>query len=98
MSVLGPKSPAGAAVEPVAPAVGAKQSTTAKVLVTEHEVVFSTAAAASGSLAPTQRSRPGAALTATIRRMLLRKPRRHYPLREPLYMEAARMSREMDRL
>jgi hypothetical protein len=72
--------------------------THAPVLITEQEVVFSTAAAQ----APSRARRRWLRRTwiAAIGRILrpLPEPKSHYPRREPAYFEAARMSREMDRL
>lgn len=74
------------------------QSTTTRVLVTEQEVVFGTAAAALVSPATTHRHWPGARLTAAIARIHIRlpEPRPIYPRREASYFEVARMSRAMD--
>jgi hypothetical protein len=97
-----PESRAAPTAETVPPAVGSEQNTPEAVLITEQEVVFSTAAALSVPPTTAQHRWLAAALIATIRRMWLTKPtrpRRHYHLsREPFYMEEARMSREMHRL
>jgi hypothetical protein len=70
-----------------------------RVLVTEQEVVFSTAAATSVP-AMTRHHRLATTLTAAISRIhiALPEPRPHYPRRELNYFEATRMSREMDHL
>src|ERR1700688_4867975 len=70
----------------------------APVLITEHHVAFSTAAAA--PVATTRRRWLHTTLMAGVGRILteLTQPRPHYPRREPSYFEAARMSRAMDRL
>jgi hypothetical protein len=68
------------------------------VLITHQQIAFSTAAAVSvGS------GRRGWLHTASLARIgrivsALGQPGPHYPRREPTYFEAARMSREMDRL
>jgi hypothetical protein len=83
-----------AAVEPVTEEVTQKP-----VLITEQEVVFSTAAAV--------RVRPANAhrgLIAVLRGIFVNstataeKPRRHYPPRRHSYLEHAAMAREMHRL
>jgi len=68
----------------------------APVLISDQQVVFSTAAARH---APPHRRRRITTLVATFGRFLggLLEPRPYYPRCEP-YLEAARMSREMDRL
>jgi hypothetical protein len=70
----------------------------APVLVTENQVVFSTAAAA--PVGSTRRRWLDATLTGGLVRILaaLTQPRPLYPRREAAYFEAARMSRAMDRL
>jgi hypothetical protein len=69
----------------------------APVLITEHQVAFSTAAAR--PVASTRRG-VGTALMAGLGRILiaLTRPRPHQPRRQLAYFEAARMSRAMDRL
>jgi hypothetical protein len=68
------------------------------VLITEREVAFSAAAAA--STAPNHRRWLDSTGLAGVGRMLsaLTQPRQHCPRRERDYFEAARMSRAMDRL
>lgn len=75
-------------------------STRAPVLITEREVVLSTAAALSAPAVPVRRRWLSPTLIAVFRRILnpLPEPKPHYPRRESSYLEAARMSREMDRL
>lgn len=70
----------------------------APVLVTEHHVAFSTAAAA--GVATTRRRWLHTTVMASLGRILteLTQPRPHHPRREPSYLEAARMSRAMERL
>lgn len=70
------------------------------VLITEHEVVFTTAAAALVPPAPTHRHWPGITLIAAIRHIhiALPAPRPIYARRDATYFESARMSRLMDRL
>jgi hypothetical protein len=76
------------------------QSTTTRVLVTENEVLLSTAAAISVPPATARHRRLGATLIAAIGRIHIQvpEPRPRYPRREANYFEAARMSRAMDRL
>jgi hypothetical protein len=76
------------------------QSTTTQVLVTENEVLLSTAAAISGRPATARHRRLGATLIAAFGHIdiQLPEPRPRYPRREANYFEAARMSRAMDRL
>jgi hypothetical protein len=70
----------------------------APVLITEREVLFTTAAAVSARSAGPLCL--GITLIARLDRMMtaLTQPRPRYPRREPVYFEAARMSREMERL
>ena len=76
----------------------AAQSHPAPVLITEQQVAFSTAAAASVA-ANRRRWLDTAVLTGLVHILAeLRDPRPHCPHREPSYMESARMSRAMDRL
>lgn len=69
------------------------------VLITEHEVAFSTAAAVA-----LPRSKPSHGLIAAVRAMFQTAPEdarpvpRHYPPRRPAYLEHAAMAREMRRL
>ena len=78
--------------------VGSAHPGPAGVLVTEKEVVFSTAAALSVP-ATTRHHRLATTLIAAISRIhiALPEPRPHYPRRRD-YFEAAEMSREMDHL
>jgi hypothetical protein len=80
---------------PTAAAAGQKHP---PVLITEQQIAFSTAAAV--SVGSGRRGRLHTALMARLGRILsaLEQPGPHYPRREPTYFEAARMSREMDRL
>jgi hypothetical protein len=70
------------------------------VLITEQEVVFSTALAAAAPPATTHRHWPGTTLVAAIARIHigLPEPRPCYPRREASYFEGGRMSRQMDHL
>jgi hypothetical protein len=90
-----PGSTAKPDIGPSSSAVGSTQ-----VLITEEEVVLSTAAAISVPPATTRRRWLEATLGAAIGRILttVPEPRPHYPQREPIFFEAARMSREMDHL
>jgi hypothetical protein len=83
-----------------APSVHPTQHGPTKVLVTEQEIAFATAAAISAPPATTRHRRLGATLIAAIGRIHIALPeaRSHYPRRDPSYIEAARMSREMDHL
>ena len=74
------------------------QSTTTRVLVTENEVLLSTAAAISVPPATARGRRLAATLIGKIGHIQLPEPRPRYPRREANYFEAARMSRAMDRL
>ena len=68
----------------------------AAVLITEQQVAFSTAAAA--SLAPTRRRRWTAIVSNGLGRILaVLTKRRSDTARERSYIQTARMSREMDR-
>ena len=69
------------------------------MLVTENQLAFSTAAAAA-PVGSTRRPWLYTTLMADLRRILtaLTQPRPSQPHRELPYFEAARMSREMDRL
>jgi hypothetical protein len=84
-----------AAVEPVTE----EEVTQTPVLITEREVVFSTAAAVPVRPAKTRRG-----LIAVLRGILVNptanaeKPRRHYPPRRNSLMEHTAMAREMHRL
>ena len=83
-----------AAVEPVT-----EEVTQTPVLITEQEVVFSTAAAVPVRPAKTRRG-----LTAVLRGILVsptanaEKSRRHYPPRRNSLLEHTAMAREMHRL
>jgi hypothetical protein len=68
------------------------------VLITEQQIAFSTASAV--SVGSARRGRLHTALLARHGRIrsVLGQPRPHYPRREPTHFEAARMSREMNRL
>ena len=70
----------------------------APVLITENQVAFSTAAAA--PVRSTRRRWLDTTLMGGLGRILtaLTQPRPLYPRRELAYLEAARMSRAMDRL
>jgi hypothetical protein len=85
-------------VEPVRSRAAVMLPPPTPALVTEHEVALSTAAAA-GS-ATTRRRWLHTSMMARIGRVLaaLSQPGVHYPRRGPSYIEAARMSRAMDRL
>jgi hypothetical protein len=99
MSHLLPGSTATPDIGSAPSAVGSTQRGTTQVLVTEHELAFSTAAAI--SVPPTTiRRQLGATLSAAIGRIHipLPEPRPIYPRRERNYFEATRMSREMDHL
>jgi hypothetical protein len=89
--------------ELVSPAVDTTQSATTPVVATEREVVFSTTAALSVPPATIRRRWAGASVMAGIRRLVittLAEPPRRRPLGPSTRasLEAARMSREMDRL
>jgi hypothetical protein len=84
------------------PVTSVANSTEAQVLITEQQVLLSTAAAVALPPAKTRRwSYPIEAVSAALRAMFAasEKPpaRRHYPKRHG-YLENALMSREMDRL
>jgi hypothetical protein len=100
MSHLLPASTATPDVGSASSAVGSTQHSPTRVLVTEQEVAFSTAAAISVPPAATRHRRLGTTLIAAIGRIhiALPEPRPHYLRRDPNYFEAARMSRAMDRL
>lgn len=90
---------AGPGVPGVGPAplpVSFTPCTSTPVLISEQQVVFSTAAA---RRTPMHRRWRVTTLIAAFRRLrVLPEPRPCYPRREPDYLEWARMSREMDRL
>jgi hypothetical protein len=83
-----------AAVEPVA-----EEMSQTPVLITEQEVVFSTAAAV-----PVRRTNTRRGLIAVLRGIFVNpttnaeKPRRHYPPRRNSLLEHTAMAREMHRL
>ena len=83
-------------IEDAEPTVAKDGTSRSPVVITEQQVVFSTAAAISSRPASISRR-----LIDTIRGVgvaMQRPPaRRHYPQRSS-YLESARMSREMDRL
>ena len=84
------------------PVTSVTNTTEAPALITEQQVLFSTAAAVAPPPAKTRRwSYPVQAVSAALRAMFAasEKPpaRRHYPKRHR-YLENALMSREMDRL
>jgi hypothetical protein len=97
-------SPATPDVGAAPPSAGTPQPDSTLVLVTEQEVVFSTAAALSSPPATIHRRWPhptlSPRLSAAIRRIVtpLPEPRPYYPRREANYYEAARMAREMEHL
>jgi hypothetical protein len=99
MSHVPPAPAATPAVEQAQSAVCTAQHGRAGIVVSEQEVVFSTAAAISVQ-ATTRRRRLATTLTATIGRihLALPEPRPIYPRRGCNYVEAARMSREMGHL
>ncbi len=70
------------------------------VLISEQEVLFNTAVAASVSPATTHRHWPGAALATAIGHIYFRlpEPRPIYPGHEAGYFEGGRMSRMMEHL
>jgi hypothetical protein len=70
----------------------------APVLITENQIAFSTAAAA--PVASIRRRWLGTTLMGGLGRILtaLTQPRQHQKQRDLAYLEAARMSRAMDRL
>jgi hypothetical protein len=89
--------------KPAAPAIGptpSAVSATTPVLISEHEVVFSTAVAAVAPPATTHRHWPAARLIAAVSHIhiALPEPRPIYPRVEASYFEAARLSRQMDHL
>jgi hypothetical protein len=92
--------PAAPDVEPAPSAVSSTRHASTPLLITEHEVVFSTAVAAAAPPATTHRHWPGTTLVAAIARIHigLPEPRPCYPRREASYFEAARMSRQLDHL
>jgi hypothetical protein len=87
-----------------APGAGEAQRPTtaspAPVPITEHQVMFATAAA--GAAWQTAAARPPWLIVLwqrlSLRSSAQRQPRRHYPPRRPSYIEQAAMAREMERL
>jgi hypothetical protein len=84
------------------PVTSATNSTEAQALITEQQVLFSSAAAVALPPAKTRRfsdtiQAVSAALRATFAASDKPRARRHYPKRYG-YIESALMSREMDRL
>ena len=84
-------------VKPAASAGSLAPCAAAPVLISERQVVFSTAAARHR---PIHRRWKIITLFAALDRIRsgLLEPRAHYRRHEPAYLEAARMLREMDRL
>lgn len=97
MSHVSPVSLERPGFESVPPTAAVRRPTPTPVLITEHEVAFSTAA---GTDHTTRRRWLDTTLLADLGRIFtaLTEPRPNYPRREPNYFEAARMSRAMDRL
>ena len=92
--------PAAPVIGPASAGVSPTRHTSTPVLITEQEVVFSTAAAALLPPAATAHRRwRGTTLIAAIGHIHIRlhEPRPIYP-REASYFEAARMSRQMGHL
>jgi hypothetical protein len=87
-------------IESAQSSVDAPQHTPTRVFVSEQQVALSTAAATSLPPATTRGRRLGTMLIAAIGRIhiALPEPRPHYPPRDPNYLEAARMSRELGHL
>jgi hypothetical protein len=88
----------GSHVTPHTPHVGG--GVVAPVLITEHQVMFATAAAGVASRTAAVR-RPWLILLwqrLSLRSGAPRRPRRHYPSLRPSYIEHAAMAREMERL
>jgi hypothetical protein len=100
MSHLLPASTATPGVGSAPSAVDSTQHSPTRVLVSEQQVAFATAAAISVPPATTRHRRLGTTLIAAIGRIhiALPEPRPHNPRRERTYFEAARMSREMGRI
>ena len=71
-----------------------------QVLVSEQEVLLSSAVATAAAPATNHRHWLGTTLFAAVRRIhvTLPEPQRFYPRREASYFEVARMSRHMDHL
>jgi|HubBroStandDraft_3_1064219.scaffolds.fasta_scaffold03953_8 hypothetical protein len=92
--------PAAPVIGPASARVSPTRHTSTPVLITEQEVVFSTAAATLLPAATAHRRWPGTTLIAAIGHVHIRlhEPRPIYPRREASYFEAARMSRQMGHL
>jgi hypothetical protein len=90
MSLISPAWRPGRAS--VRPRAAHRRRTPAVLLVTEHDVAGSPPSAASAATTSQRLAGLGRTLTA------LTAPRPHVRRREPFYLEAARMSREMGRL
>lgn len=92
-------SPAHSRAVVEAPAHAVEAASPPAVVITEHEVVFSTTAAV-----PLPHTRPTRGVIAALRAMLLnstadaRPEGRHYPPRRDEFLEHAAMAREMRRL
>ena len=98
MSHVTPAPLATSDTEPGPPTAAPTLRKHTPVLVTENQIAFCTAAAA--PVGSTRRRWLDTTLMGGLGRILtaLTQPRPLYPRREPDYFEAARMSREMDRL
>jgi hypothetical protein len=92
--------PAAPAVRPASSPVSGTRNASTPALISEQEVVLSTAAAALLTPATTHRRWHATRLTAAISHIHigLPEPRPLYPRREASYFEGARMSRQMDHL
>lgn len=97
-----PRSTATPDVGSASSAAGSTQRSPSPILITEQQVVLSTAAAISVPSTTTRRRRLEATLGAAIGRIriltTLPEPRPHNLRLERADLQAARMSREMDRL
>jgi len=98
MSHVTPAPLATSETEPGRPRAASTPHKHGPVLITENQVAFSTAAAA--PVRSTRRRWLDTTLMGGLGRILtaLTQPRPLYPRRELAYLEAARMSRAMDRL
>jgi hypothetical protein len=86
-----------------APAPSVEQSTDTAALITEQQVLFSSAAALAPSpaVAPARRRNVGHELASSVRALFARPEKSHAPKHHPQrfgYLEQSAMSREMDRL
>jgi hypothetical protein len=92
--------PAAPAVAPAFSPVSGTRHASTPALISEQEVVFSSAAVALPTHATTHRQWRATRLTAAISHIHLGlpEPRPLYPRREASYFEGARMSRQMDHL